>query len=98
VTVPDAPINIVNVQTITNGSQIGLSWNAGVSNGGSSVIDYRIWSDQASGVFFPIVSNLNQLTYTITGLNVGSTYSFKIQARNAFDYSTFSSVVSILVA
>jgi len=44
-TVPDAPINIVNVVTVTSATQIGLSWSAGPSTGGSPIIDYRIWSD-----------------------------------------------------
>jgi len=44
-TVPDAPINIVNVVTVTSATQIGLSWTAGHSTGGSPIIDYRIWSD-----------------------------------------------------
>lgn len=58
-TVPDAPINITNVLTVTNASQVGLSWTAGVSTGGSAIIDYKIWFDQAVGVYVPVVSNWN---------------------------------------
>lgn len=44
-TVPDAPINLANVISQTLGEQIGLSWSAGISSGGSPIIDYRISSD-----------------------------------------------------
>ena len=62
------------------------------------MIDYRIWSDQATGVYMPVISNLAAKSYLVTGLSVGSTYSFKIQARTAFGYGPYSDVVIILAA
>ena len=44
-TVPDAPINLVEVASLTKGTQVGLSWSEGEMNGGADVIDYRVWSD-----------------------------------------------------
>ena len=41
-TIPDAPINFLNVPSITASSQIGLSWSDGISNGGTQVIDFTI--------------------------------------------------------
>ena len=43
--VPDVPIGLANVATITTGTQIGLTWSQGVENGGTLVIDYTIQYD-----------------------------------------------------
>ncbi len=44
-TAPDAPINLANVISQSLAEQITLSWSAGISSGGSPIIDYRISSD-----------------------------------------------------
>jgi hypothetical protein len=41
-TVPDAPTDQANNAVVTSGSQIGLTWNQGVMNGGTPVIDFKI--------------------------------------------------------
>ena len=38
--VPDTPLNFANVASLTTASQIGLNWTPGVSNGGSTLLDY----------------------------------------------------------
>jgi len=43
--VPDAPINLINVVSVTTANQIGISWSNGVSNGGSVIIDYEVYYD-----------------------------------------------------
>jgi len=48
---PDPPLNLVNIPSITSASVIGMSWNQGVFNGGSAVIDYRISWDQGTGSY-----------------------------------------------
>jgi hypothetical protein len=75
-----------------------LTWDEGVDNGGTTVIDYRVWSDQATGVYMPVISNLAATSYLMTSLSVGSTYNIKVESRNAFGYSEFSEVVTILTA
>ena len=40
--VPDVPVNLANVPSITSGSTVGLTWEDGANNGGSEVIDYMI--------------------------------------------------------
>lgn len=37
---PDAPLNLSNDALITTAAQIGLTWEDGVEDGGTSVIDY----------------------------------------------------------
>jgi hypothetical protein len=43
--VPSAPVGLAFNSSITTASIIGLTWNNGVSTGGSPVIDYRISYD-----------------------------------------------------
>jgi len=76
-----------------------LSWLAPVFNGGSAVIDYQILSDLASGNDFVIIaSGVTSLNYNATSLIEGSTYQFKVKARNVYGFSTFSNTVTILAA
>lgn len=35
--------------TITLDNRIGVSWEDGISNGGTVIIDYQIWFDDANG-------------------------------------------------
>lgn len=41
-TIPDAPTDLSNNAALTDGTQIGLTWNQGISNGGTPVIDFTI--------------------------------------------------------
>ena len=40
VTIPDAPVNLVDDAEQTTATQIGIDWSEGPNNGGSPVIDY----------------------------------------------------------
>jgi hypothetical protein len=51
--VTDAPINLANDAAVTDADSIGLTWSAPVFDGGSALIDYRLWFDDATnGVTF----------------------------------------------
>lgn len=50
-TYPDVPINLANVPSVTKSSQIGILWNEGTHNGGSSVIDYTITFGESIGSY-----------------------------------------------
>jgi hypothetical protein len=39
---------LANIPENTNANQIGLDWIEPVFNGGSPVIDYRVWYDDAT--------------------------------------------------
>jgi hypothetical protein len=43
--VPDAPINLTNDLSVTTDIVIRFTWNAGVSDGGSPVLDFDIYYD-----------------------------------------------------
>ena len=96
---PDVPLNLRNDDTITNADQAGLLWEEGASNGGTPVLDYRVWLyDEASGSDQVLVSNVLGTAYTHTGLTQGTTYTYKVQARNAYGYSGMSEPTSILAS
>ena len=73
--IPDAPENLAYVAASTSSSQIALSWSPPTFNGGSKVLDYRVWYDNAlGGELMVIESNLTLISYIATSLNQGSTY------------------------
>jgi hypothetical protein len=86
-TVPDIPTDLLNDAAIISSSQVGLTWNEGVANGGSSVIDYTVSYGIATGSYTDSTSSITTLTHTVIGLIVGETYKFKVQARNEYGLS-----------
>jgi hypothetical protein len=78
--IPDAPINLSNVEEITDSDSIGLSWSAPVFDGGSALIDYRLWFDDATNgvTFTELASGLTATSFTANSLTQGLTYQFKI--------------------
>jgi len=96
--VPDAPIALADVPSITLADRIGLTWQPPLFNGGSPIIDYRLWYDNATGATFTIIANNLQLSYTALNLVQGKTYTFKVEAYNIYGYSAYSVPVSILAA
>jgi hypothetical protein len=100
-TLPDAPINLVDVVAITNKDQIGLDWDNGdTMSGGTIAIDYRVSmaTGLGSDTYVTIVENLVDTAYTMTSVTTGIWYVFKVQTRNAEGYGAYSSTVTILAA
>jgi hypothetical protein len=50
--IPDEPTTLANVPLQTTSSQVSMTWVAPVFDGGSPVIDYSVWYDNASGSTF----------------------------------------------
>ena len=90
-TFPDTPTSFTNVPSITNGYQIGLTWTKGVNEGGTPVIDYRVWYDQAANNYIVLQSNIVATSLTVTTLSMGTQYKFKVESRNSFGYSVLFS-------
>ena len=63
--------------------QVGLSWTAPSSNGGSPITGYEIWRGTTSGGEALVTTVGNQTTFTNTGLTNGTTYYYKVAAVNA---------------
>lgn len=96
--IPDKPVLLANVPGITLADRIGLTWAAPEFNGGSPIIDYRIWFDNATGSVFEVLAEGLSLSYTALALTKGETYTLKVESRNLYGYSAFSDSVSILAA
>ena len=71
---------------VTNDLQIGITWQPGF-NGASLILDYRVSYDQASNNYVVLASGVTSTNFLITSLNPGSTYKFKVEARNIVGYS-----------
>ena len=48
--------------------------------------------------FSVLVDGLASTTYTATGLTSGTTYEFKVEARNQYDFSAYSATLALLAA
>jgi hypothetical protein len=99
VLVPDAPISLLNDASVTSTTQIKFAWSNGASNGGQSIVDYRITYDQSTGNYVTLATGVTErFTTTVVPITAGASYKFKVEARNSVGYSSFSSVVTILAA
>ncbi len=90
---------MINDASSTTAYLIRFTWNEGVSNGGSKVIDYDIYYDQGLGIYILLTQKCTN-TYFATSaiLTPGVTYSFKLTARNSVGSSDYSTVLSVLAA
>lgn len=77
---PSAPRNLVAVSSTTIPGRVDLSWDAPVNIGNGGLTGYRI--RLSSGTLLGTVNGSTR-TYSVTGLNPGSSYTFKVSARNA---------------
>lgn len=70
-----------------------LGWDAPTDHGGSPLtLDFEIYWNAGTnnGYVQKVASTSSALTYEITGLTVGTTYSFKIKAKNEVGSSVLS--------
>lgn len=84
----------------TGATQIQVDWTAltGTATGNSPILSYNLyWDNALVAVTIPVTDTL-VTTYTFTGLNAGTTYRFKVRARNIYDYGDFSSAVPIIAS
>jgi hypothetical protein len=64
-TYPDAPINLViNPAFFRTSTSLSIAWSEGAANGGTAVISYRIYYDQAVGNWVELVSGVTAKTFT----------------------------------
>lgn len=83
---------------VTTATRIGIVWQEGDSDGGTPVIDYRVSWDQGTGSWVVRQSGLSTLSYSASSLITGTVYQFRVEARNAYGYSLYSTEVSVLAA
>lgn len=84
---------------MTDGTHIGVTWLEGSSNGGSEVIDYKIWYALEADEYVVLDDTVTSTSYTTTvALTTGANYKFKVQARNTVGYSADSNEAIIMAA
>jgi hypothetical protein len=88
-TTPDAPVSLANDVATTSATRIAITWSEGAANGGTAVIDYRInYKLSTETTFNVLMSGITGTSYTTAALLQGSEYTFNVESRNEFGYST----------
>lgn len=86
---PDRPNNLIGIPSLTSAS---LSWEAPNYNGGATITDYEIQykksSDDTWTVFDDGISS--DTSTTITNLEQGALYNYRVRARNSAGYGIYS--------
>ncbi|OJX71029.1 MAG: hypothetical protein BGO95_07675 [Micrococcales bacterium 73-13] len=92
-TAPGAPTGLAGTP---GGAQVGLSWSAPASNGGSAITDYvvefKASADSTWSVFSDGTSTATSAT--VTGLTNGTSYDFRVSAVNSVGTGASSSPAS----
>jgi hypothetical protein len=97
--VPEPPKDLQNDLAVTSDTVVGIIWSDGYTDGGSAIIDYRVWYDQGTDNWIVADNAVTTREYRTTdSLIAGETYKFKVEARNLVGYSSASNEVSILAA
>ena len=90
---PTAPGAPTGLTASPASSQMGLSWTAPVSNGGSAITDYlveyKLASEPTTWTTFADGTSTSTST-TVTSLSNGSSYNFRVSAINAIGTSIAS--------
>lgn len=93
-TTPGAPTSLAATYN-TDGAV--LTWTAPASNGGDAisdyVIQYKLTADSSWSTFSDATSALT--TATVTGLNNGASYDFRVAASNGAGAGSYTSSVSV---
>jgi hypothetical protein len=78
------------IATAVSPTQISLSWMAPTQNYGKTIIGYKIEHIVSNGVFDTIVDNTGSkiTTYSMTGLQTGVSYTYRVSAVYSDDTST----------
>jgi titin len=96
ITLPTAPSAPLNLAAVVKGSRIDLTWSDPASTGGSAITDYVIEYELTTGgswVAFDDGESVDKFANVI-GLSNGTSYDFRVSAKNIIGTSTVSDSVS----
>ena len=76
--------------TAVSPTQINLSWLAPTQNYGKIIVGYKIEQRLSNGAFYAIVENSGNTltTYSLTGLQTGNTFTYRVSAVYSDDTTT----------
>jgi hypothetical protein len=80
-TVPNPPTSVSGVPSGNDGAAI--SWTAPALNGGKVITNYTITPFIGATAQTSTTTSTNATSFTVTGLTVNETYTFKVKANNA---------------
>jgi len=91
VTVPNAPQGF---EATAGNTQITLTWSSPGDNGGSAIVNFKVYRGTTSGEETLLTTLGNVLTYTNIGLINGQAYYYKVSAVNSVGEGSQSDEVS----
>lgn len=91
-TVPSEP---TGVQGVASTDTVSLVWNAPATNGGDSIVAYRVQYSANAGSTWTTFSTVTDEVEDITGLTPNTTYLFRVAAINSAGSGPYSSPYSI---
>ncbi len=93
---PQEPRNLVVAPVVGREGVLQVSWDAPLSDGGSAITAYSVyWRIEYSGPLSgATVTDLANLTYTITGLTNGVSYRVRVRAINGVGGGAWSSRIA----
>jgi fibronectin type 3 domain-containing protein len=87
-TLPGAPQNLIVTPWQ---SSLQLNWDAPASDGGSTIIGYKIYRSSSAGTEMQYDGLIQNLYYFDAGVTAGNTYYYKVSPVNADGEGTLSS-------
>lgn len=67
-TIPNAPVSLVETISARTDNSITFTWNAGSADGGAPILDYRINYDQSNDEWIVLDTEITETHYTATQL------------------------------
>src|SRR2546427_9765989 len=87
-----------NLQPTGGNARVSLSWQAPLSNGGSSITYYKIYKSTSSGTEAYLSTRGNVTSYTDLAVTNGLTYFYKVSALNSIGESPQSNEASVALS
>ena len=91
-TTPAAPTNLT--ATAISSSQISLTWTDNANNETGYIVEGAVGNSGFAPIGNPLAANTNGATVTITNPVAGTTFTFRVKARNASGDSGYSNQAS----
>jgi hypothetical protein len=96
-TEPNKPHSLAKVSA--DSSEISVDWLVPEEDGGSPIIAYQLyWDEGVSNGNYVLLDSIETAAYTVTGLDAGMLYSFKVSAVNVVGESLLTQSVAIYAA